>query len=100
MNLLTPIKSFFENIETKKIYEELANRKNDLRRENMIKTLHTLTNYLIADMLESTGLLYRPDDEYIQQKVQKLFFEWKDEGIIDEFDDFTDETKNWILTYS
>ena len=51
-------------------------------------------------MLESTGLLYSSDDAYIQIEVQKLFWEWKREGIIDEFEDFTDETKAWILVYA
>ena len=63
-------------------------------------TLHILTNYLIFDMLESTGILYRPEDPFIQTKVQRMYFEWKNEGIIDEYDDFTDETKSWIIVYA
>lgn len=98
--LLEKIREFKTKLETKKIYEELENRRLDLMRENITRTLNTMTNYLIHNQLERTGILYRSDDAYIQTEVQRLFWEWKREGIIDEFDDFTDETKSWILAYT
>ena len=100
MKLLTAIKNYFEKIETEKLYEELANRKHDLRRENIIKTLNTMANYLVSDMFCETGLLYRADDPYIKSEVQRLFWEWKREGIINEFDNFNDETWAWLQEYA
>lgn len=100
MRLLAAIKCFKNKIENEKLTEELENRKNELRRENIERTLNTMTNYLIADMLDRTGMLYRFNDPFIQTEVQRLFWEWKREGIINEFDDFTDETKSWIALYA
>ena len=98
--LLEKIREFKNKIENEKLTQELANRKQELRQQNMINTLHTLANYLVADQLERTGILYSPADKYIQTKVQQLFFEWKDEGIINEFEDFNDTTKTWIENYA
>jgi len=98
--LLEKIREFKNKIENEKLTQELANRKQELRQQNMINTLHTLANYLVADQLERTGILYSPSDKYIQTKVQQLFFEWKDEGIINEFEDFNDTTKTWIENYA
>ena len=107
MSLLTVIESaksavkdYLNKKENEKLTEELELRKLDLRRQNVIKTIKTISNYLAFEMLENTGLLYRPDDDYIQAETQRLFWEWKKEGIINEFEDFTDETKNWIFIYS
>lgn len=97
--LLEKIREFKNHIENEKLTQELENRKQELRQQNMINTLHTLANYLVADQLERTGILYSPADKYIQAKVQQLFFEWKDEGIINEFEDFNDTTKVWIENY-
>ena len=99
-NKLSAIKNLLVKIETSKLYEELDNRKDELRRENVVKTLNTMANYLVIDQLERTGILYRIDDKYIQTKAQHLFWEWKNEGIINEFDDFEDATKAWISVYS
>ena len=97
--LLEKIREFKTRLETKKMYEDLNNAIELKRRQNMEIALHVLTNYLIVDQLERTGILYRPEDKYIQTKVQQLFWEWKHEGIIDEYEDFTDETKSWIFAY-
>ena len=98
--LLEKIREFKNKIENEKLTQELANRKQELRQLNMINTLNTLANYLVADQLERTGILYSPADKYIQTKVQQLFFEWKDEGLINEFEDFSDTTKTWIENYA
>lgn len=99
MNLLTVLRNYKTKIETKKLYQELANRKMELRHNNMLETLNIMSNYLVADQLERTGILYSPSDLYIQNEVQRLFFEWKREGIINEFETFNDETWNWIEAY-
>lgn len=78
------------------LYNAIAYKKN----VNMHVTLAVLTNYVVDEQLKETGLLYRKDDDYILSKVQHLFWEWKDEGIINEFNDFEDTTKNWIMAYA
>ena len=78
------------------LYNAIAYKKN----VNMHVTLAVLTNYVVDEQLKETGLLYCRDDDFIQEKVQYLFWEWKEEGIINEFNDFEDTTKNWILAYA
>lgn len=98
--MFTKIKNYFALQDSKKIHQEL-NREIAYRRSiNMIMTLDTIENYLIDDILTTTGLLYRKSDEYIKTQAQTLFWEWKKEGIINEFEDFSDETKQWIMAYS
>lgn len=96
MKLLQMFKGYLNKLENEKLTEELENRKNDLRAQNLINTIDTISNYLVKDMLKQTGILYSPKDSYIQTEAQRLFFEWKREGIIDEFEDFNDTTKTWI----
>lgn len=100
MNLFARFREHQNKVENETLTNELYERINELRRINVEKTLNTMTNYLIFDQLQRTGILYRPNDNYIQVKVQHLFWEWKDEGIIDEFDDFTDTTKMWIKQFA
>ena len=98
--MFTKIKNFFALQDSKMLHQEL-NRELAYRRSiNMIMTLDVKENYLINDMLERTGLLYRKTDNFIKSAAQTLFWEWKREGIINEFEDFTDETKSWIMAYS
>ena len=98
--MFTKIKNFFALQDSKMLHQEL-NRELAYRRSiNMIMTLDVIENYLIDDILTTTGLLYRKSDEYIKTQAQALFWEWKSEGIINEFEDFTDETKSWIMAYS
>lgn len=106
MKLLTAIKNISNKIdeiknklENEKLTNELYDAIIEKRKINLKCTLHILTNYLIFDQLERTGILYRPDDSYIQTKVQSLFWEWKNEGLINEFEDFEDTTKSWISVY-
>lgn len=98
--MFTKIKKFFAAQDSKKIYQEL-NREIAYRKSiNIIMTLDVLENYLISDMLERTGLLYQKTDNFIKSAAQTLFWEWKKEGIINEFEDFSDETKTWIMAYA
>ena len=100
MNLLTKIRELKNKFENKKLTKEFNNAIEFKKRQNMEMTLYVLTNYLVYDQLERTGILYRPEDNYIQTKVQRLFFEWKDEGIINEYETFNDYTWNWIKVYA
>ena len=104
MKLLTAIKTKIQEIqnqiETKKLYEELENRINDLKNENIIRSINTIANYLVDDQLDRTGILYSPHDNYITTKAQSLFWEWRDEGIINEFENFNETTWSWIKEYA
>lgn len=94
------IKNFFAKQDSKMLHQELKREIAYRRSINMIMTLDVIENYLIDDMLRITGLLYQKTDAYIKTKAQSLFWEWKNEGIINEFEDFSDETKTWIMAYS
>lgn len=100
MYLLTKIKEFREKIVAKnfsnRFYDELLERKI----ANMQNTMKTITNYLVQDQVERTGILYSPYDSFIQTEAQRLFWEWKDEGIINEFENFNEYTWNWIKVYA
>ena len=68
--MFTKIKNFFALQDSKKIHQEL-NREIAYRRSiNMIMTLDVIENYLIDDILTTTGLLYRKSDEYIKTQAQ------------------------------
>ena len=98
--MFTLIKDYFENLKCKDLASEFQNELNFRKSVNLHVTLAVMTNYLVDDQLKRTGLLYSPYDKYIQTKVQKLFWEWKDEGIINDMEDFTETTKNWIMAYA
>lgn len=91
---------FFNKNENEKLTQELENVIECKKAQNMEMTLYILTNYLVQDQLKNTGLLYRRTDRYIQTKVQQLYWEWKNEGLINEFEDFEDTTKSWIVEYA
>ena len=67
---------------------------------NMTRTLAVLTNYIIDDLLKTTGLLYSKHNNYVLDKVQHLFWEWKAENLINDFNDFSEATKSWIMVYA
>lgn len=98
--MFTRIKNFFALQDSKKLWQELNHEIAYRRSINMIMTLDVIENYLIDDILKTTGLLYRKTDEYIKTRTQLLYWEWKREGIINEYEDFNDETKTWIMAYS
>lgn len=107
MKLLTAIKGFTKKInqiknkiENEKLTQEFDNELLNRKRHNIELTLFVLTNYVLIDMAQNTGLIYRRNDPFIVTEVQRLFWEWKKEGIINEFDDFEDTTKNWIMAYA
>lgn len=97
------IKKFNEEKNRKEnvnLTEELNNVIEARKTQNVGATLSVLANYLVQEQLKETGLLYRASDNYIQTKVQQLFWEWKNEGLINEFEDFEDTTKSWIVAYA
>lgn len=96
----TKIKKFFEKLENSRLQEELTDRINEIKEVNLKCTFETLKNYLAEDMLQRTGLLYNPNDKYIQTRAQQIFWEWKREGIIDFLEDFVPATKAWIDVYA
>jgi len=98
--MLTKIKGFFNKLQNEKLTDEFNNEIRFRKQVNLICTLEMLKNYLVQDQLERTGLLYRKNDEYIELESQRLFWEWKQEGIINEFDDFEEATKSWISIYA
>ena len=69
----------------------------ELKHVIMQRTLGTLANYILKSELEETGLLLTKDD--LEYKTQKMFWEFKNEGIIDEWNNFNDVTREWILNY-
>lgn len=98
--MFTMIRELKNKIECKNFTEQFFRELEERKSENMQITLNVLTNYLIADQLERTGILYSPYDGYIQTETQRLFWEWKREGIINEFENFNPETWTWIKAYS
>lgn len=98
--MLQTIKNFFNREENKALTEELNNVILERKANNLVFTMQILKKYLVNDQLIRTGLLYSTEDKYIKIKAQQLFWEWKNEGLINEFDDFEDTTKSWILAYS
>lgn len=94
------IKKFLTKLEDERLANDLYNAIAFKKNVNMNVTLEILKNYVVQDQLKETGLLYRRDDDFILEKVQYLFWEWKNEGIINEFNDFEDTTKNWIMAYA
>lgn len=99
MRLLEKVRDFKNKIECKNLTDKFFAELHFRKSVNIQVTLHTLANYLVADQLERTGILYSPYDKYIQTEAQRLFWEWKREGVINEFEDFNDTTKNWICKY-
>lgn len=98
--MFTLIKNYIERKQNERLAEDLKQAIRMKRYENMQVTMIVLKNYLSRDMLVRTGLLYSPDDTYIETKAQSLFWEWKDEGLINEFDDFEETTKSWIMAFA
>lgn len=98
--LIKLIKKALNKLDDKRLANDLYNAIAYKKNVNMHVTLAILTNFIIDEQLKETGLLYRKDDDYILAKVQHLFWEWKNEGIINEFNDFEDTTKNWIMAYA
>lgn len=98
--MLKKIKGFINKIRNEKLTDELMKEIKFRKQVNLIMTMETLKNYLIDEQLKKTGLLYSKYDEFIKIEAQRLFWEWKQEGIINEFDDFVDTTKNWIEVYA
>jgi hypothetical protein len=98
--LITLIKKALNKLDDARLANDLYNAIAYKKNVNMHVTLAVLTNFIIDEQLKETGLLYRKDDDYILSKVQHLFWEWKNEGIINEFYDFEDTTKNWIMAYA
>lgn len=78
---------------TDEFYAEMRERKS----VNMQTTLEAIANYLVREQERETGLLYSPYDKYIQHKTQELFWEWKDEGIINELEELNETTQAWIF---
>lgn len=98
--MFTRIKNFFIAQDSKKLWQEL-NHEIDYRKSiNTLMTLDIIENYLIDDILKRTGLLYRKSDAFIKTATQTLFWEWQNEGIINEFNDFNDDTKQWIMAFA
>ena len=100
MFLLSKIRELKEKMDCKnfsdRFYDELLERKI----ANMQNVMTTISNYLVKEQLAKTGLLYSPFDDYIRTKAQNLFWEWKNEGIINEFENFNEYTWNWIKVYA
>ena len=94
--LLTKIKNAIEKIKCKDLTTAFFNELNFRKNVNMKTTLTLMADYLVKDQLERTGILYSPTDDYIQCQVQSLFWEWKKEGIINEFEELSEATKAWI----
>lgn len=90
----------FSKLDDKSIAEDLKNAITSKRYANMRSTLSVLTNYIISEELRSTGLLHRKNDDFILSKVQHLYWEWKKEKLINDFEDFEDTTKSWIIAYA
>ena len=89
----------FSKLDDKTIAEDFKQAIRAKRKTNMRRTLAIIKNYLISEELRATGLLYSDKDDLILSKAQNLFWEWKKEKIINEFEDFEDATKNWIMAY-
>lgn len=100
MKLLTKIKEFKDKIQCKNFTDDFFDELRERRKVNLKVTLHVMAKYLVDDQLKRTGILYSPYDNYIQIQVQSLFWEWKQEGIINELEDFSNETKSWIMQYA
>ena len=98
--MFTKIKEFINKKQNERLTEDFKNAIAFKRSVNIQVTMIVLSNYLVKDQLLRTGLLYDSNDNYIQTKAQSLFWEWKDEGLINEFDDFEDTTKSWIMAYA
>ena len=98
--MFTFIRNFIDKQNGKRLAQEFQNELNYRKNVNMHVTLAVMANYLVDDQLQRTGLLYNPHDKYIQTKVQRLFWEWKNEGIINEMEDFAETTKSWIMAYA
>ena len=98
--MFTKIKTFINKKQNERLTDDLLNAIAFKKAVNIRVTMTVLSNYLAQDQLLRTGLLYEPNDKYIQFKAQKLFWEWKNEGLINEFEDFEDTTKSWIMQYA
>lgn len=70
---------------------------NELKHVCMQRTLSALANYVLKSELEETGLLLTQDD--LEFKTQKIFWEWKNEKLIDEYNMFNQTTSEWIYDY-
>lgn len=99
-NIINFVRNFTNKIENEKLTDELNHEIEFRRQVNMIMTMDVLRKYIRQDHLERTGLLYSINDPYILTQAQCLFWEWKNEGIINEFEDFEDATKQWIIEYA
>lgn len=98
--MFAKIKEFLNKKQNERLTDDFKNAVAFKRAVNMEVTMTVLSNYLICDQLIRTGLLYQPSDKYIKLKAQSLFWEWKNEGLINEFEDFEDTTKSWIMQYA
>ena len=94
------IKEFLNKKQNERLTDDFKNAVNSIKAVNIAVTLTVLKNYLVQEQLARTGLLYSRDDNYIVFKARKLFWEWKKEGIINEFEDFEETTKSWIMAFA
>jgi len=94
------IKEFLNKKQNERLTDDFKNAVNSIKTVNMEVTLTVLKNYLVQEQLARTGLLYSRDDNYIVSEAQNLFWEWKKEGIINEFEDFEETTKSWIMAFA
>lgn len=78
----------------RQLHKDLSERALYFRKYNMCKTLYYLTKLVIQEGLKEHNFILPPD--LLQSKVQYLFWEWKNEGLIDCLDRFSPETEKWI----
>lgn len=97
MTLLTKIKNKIEEIKCKNLTDEFFAELNERKSVNMQVTLEAIANYLVREQEKETGLLYSPYDKYIQTETQRLFWEWKREGIINQLEELNESTQAWIF---
>lgn len=95
--LLEKIREFKNKIECKNLTDEFYAELKERKSVNMLVTLSAIAKYLVQEQFKETGLLYSPQDDFIQYQSQKLFLEWKKEGIINEFEDLNETTKSWLF---
>ena len=98
--MLSAIKNFIERDKCRNLTDKFFDQLRERKLANMEATLRTITNFLVDDHLKRTGILYSPYDSFIQTEAQRLFWEWKREGIINEFENFDEFTWNWIKVYA
>lgn len=96
--MFTTVKKLYYKVKSRltdrQLHKDLSQRALYFKRYNMYKTLYYLSKLVIDEELKEQNYIISPD--LLRSRVQYLFWEWKNEGLIDCLDRFSPETENWI----